>query len=1030
MPSKANKIFCAGCLSKLDISEIKPGSTITCPVCQNEILVNSSTKPKPQEKKKTSSLNKSNTKSKNKSLSAKKAPKLKKEIELKKPKIKHTHEPILKKQKAAESPTKETAQKAIFEKKSNSISHVVNPIRKRKKVQNNATLIIAFSLVFLVIIFIFVAGSSSDSQPPVITANSSTETEQKEEIAEKEKLKKQKEELKNKEIAEKEKLKKQKEERKNKEIAEKEKLEKRKEERKNKEIAEKEKTRQKELDNFLALTNPSQEQRKIFDNLPPASHTHLTQLINKHCIDCHNPKKRKGDLNLAVFNQPSSIFRAYQIIKHSYEYIAHREMPPKGENISEEDQYMLENYFRKIIFSLEGSKPKLSEGATIRRLTPYEYDYTLKDITGLDLKIGETFPGDGGGNQGFSNDANLMSVSPLLMEKMLEAAEAISNYSSFDINKGIVFSLKPPSIPSPSSFANDMQKEKFSLLKGIYKTRFNIEKELPSLMNAVAEYSLKTGNKNLESIASRKRVNLDFLKRAIKYFSSSAGKSEQEHKALKAWRSLRVGNVDEKDQSEAIKHFVNFYNESSRIFADRSNKDRKKHLGMVWNVENLFTLEPKTLSTMLPEAKLLKYQKATAYYNFSKFNSSSKEVYSFAQPLVYQFLYKVYRRPPSELELSIRVKDLLKDSVKFGLPLASRILVIREFSSLNFAFRIESKKSSRIDNYDLASRLSYFIWGGPPDDELYSLADEGKLKDEKVLREQVIRMLKDKKSARLAKHFANQWLQFGDILEIQGPDKKIFKDFNESLAKDMWQETAMCFNYIVKNDRSILEILDADYTIINNRLSRLYGLNQTSSDFRKVYVKDRKRGGILGHASFLAMTSFGKRTSPIIRGNWVLNVILGLKTPPPPMDVPALPEGEVVNEKFSLKEQLKQHRDNAACRSCHKKIDPLGIVLENYDTVGRWRNKYSDGKAKVDSVSEIDGEAFSGPEGLKKYLLDNKVKFLRNLSRKMVSYSLGRSTEFYDNHLINKMIENSIRNNYKFSSLVTTIVLSPQFQHK
>ena len=789
--------------------------------------------------------------------------------------------------------------------------------------------------------------------------------------------------------------------------------------------------RKEELDQFLQLINPPKEKLELFAKLPKVSSVHLKDLMKKHCTECHNERKNKGDLNLDIFNSDIAIYRSYEMIKHSYENVLHGDMPPDEDDLSDSDRAQLLTYLEKLIYTLESKPLNFKKSALIRRLTPYEYDNTIVDITGLDLKIGESFPADGGGNQGFINDAYVMGVSPILMEQYIEAAEQISEYSKYDINKGIYFTKNEEMADSTELFEDTLQKKIF-FAKEIYPSRFSIENSLPNLMRAVAEFYFTTGKKDtLESITKRHNIHQSFIEKGYNYLTSSAGKSDIENKALKKWKSIKRGNVDNKKLNEAIKNFTNVYKASKTILFNRKEKDRSKHIPFIKNIEDIFILSDKEALTKFQGSQYESYKKALEFYRYSRFAEKPKDgknIESYIKPHIRNFLYKVYRRPPTEQELTIRTNDFLNDCITYGIPVAAKILVIREFSSVNFVFRIEKKKTKLINDYDLASRLSYFLWAGPPDDELLSLASKGELNKENILLKQIDRMLRDKRSTRLAKHFANQWLKFGEIISSPGPDSELFSGFDPQLAKDMWQETAMCFNYIVKNDRSILEIIDADYTIINNRLSRIYGLRQNSSSFKKVRVDRKTRGGILGHASFLTMTSLSKRTSPIIRGNWVLTVLLGNTIPPPPMDVPDLPEEEVVNESFTLEQQLAKHRDVAACRGCHKKIDPLGIVLENYDPVGRWRDKYQN--APIVSSAEVEGSTVNGPADLKKHILKNKVQFIRNLSRKLVSYSLGRSIYFYDNFLVNQMIENCIRSNYKFSSLVKTIVLSPQFQHK
>ena len=1059
------KIFCSECNQKLDVSEFKSFSHFPCPVCKNDIVVPKKIgdfflKEKVSEDEECEDfigmkddkdiVVKIFKKKVEGSLGIKACLKMlsEKHGEFKfsefDGQILGSKEGKLSLEKSAEK-KEAKAQSAVAKKSSEKSSKKSSPkarksalkptgdavkavkIKRRSKSNNNVFIIAGVVAAVLVIAFVALSGSSPKEQ------NVNTEVSELSKEKEKVDRKRQRELEKKKELA------RQEEERRKKLESEAEQARLEVENRK-KELAQqkesarlaKEEERKKELEDFLAIVRPSQEKLELFKSLPAVSAPNLKSLMDKHCVECHNAKKNKGDLNLDVFNNQISIYRGYEIIKHGFHSIVHGDMPPDEDDISEEERKHLISYMEKLIYTLESKPGNFNKTALIRRLTPYEYDNTVEDITGLSLKIGESFPADGSGNQGFSNDAYVMGISPILMEKYIEAAEVISAYSTFDINSGISFSKKESAALSADLFENNLRKKIYSSSRKVYPGNFSVESALPKLMKAVSDLYHNTGKKDpLETIAKSYRLYPGFVAKGFKYFSSSAGKSDMEHKALAKWKKLRRGNVNKDELEEAIKEFVDFYKNSSFFIANRRHKDRKKHINLVKNAESLFFLDESSAGVEIQGSRLEEYIKTINYYSYSRYSTNireGKDVYNSVSSFIRKFLYKVYRRPPLEQELAIRSRDFMNDSLTYGFPIAARILIIREFSSLNFAFRIESKRSSEIDNYDLASRLSYFLWAGPPDEELLSLASKGELKKEETLLKQIERMLKDKKSARLAKHFANQWLGFGKILEYEGPSSNLFSGYDKDLAKDMWQETAMCFNYIVKNDRSILEIIDADYTIINGRLSNLYGLGSASSSFKKVSVNTAKRGGILGHASFLTMTSLGQRTSPIIRGNWVLTTLLGVYVPPAPMNVPALPEEEVVNESLSLKQQLAKHRNIAACRGCHKKIDPLGIVLENYDLVGRWRQSYQN--AEIDSESKIGEEVIKGPQDLKKYLLSNKVQFLRNLSKKLISYGLGRSTYFYDNFLVNDMIESAIRNDYKFSSLVKTLVLSPQFQHK
>ena len=899
---------------------------------------------------------------------------------------------------------------------------------KTKPGANNSTAITLGALAAIIILaFLFIPKSSNSAQPknPEVSISSDKKNDEKTKVQNEEKAVSEetagKEEERKKEIeaAEAEKAKKEAEETARKE-----------EERKKEAARIKEEQKKKDLAEFLALIKPSEEQKKKFAVLPPVSNTHLQELMNKSCIDCHNAKKRKGDLDATMFTTAASIYISFERIKDIYSSVKSGDMPPEDEDFPESDKEHLLSYLEKIIFTLESKPPSVPSTAMVRRLTPYEYDYTVQDITGLDLEFADSFPAESSGGQGFVNDAQQLNVSPILMEKYMEAAEKIADFSEFDIIKGFSFSKKPSPLQRPEQYEEELRRQVYSYLKDFYPKNFSVQAFLPKLIQACAE--IQETNKSPEETASKHGLHPLFVQNGLNYFSSLSGKSKTESAILRNWSKLRSAKDDTKVLSEISQQLSTAYSSAVTVLNNRQNKARFEQLGLVYNIESIFTLDKEAAAQYLDEKKIQNYAKVFDLYQFSRFASSVRQgaaVQVHLKPLINDFLSKMYRRPPGEKELNIRVNDVLNDSINLGFPQAVRILVIREFCSFNFFFRIESKRESKIDDYDLASRLSYFLWAGPPDEELLKLAGDKKLAGTEELNKQIDRMLKDKRSARLAKHFAEQWLKLDQILKSSGPEKEIFPGFDKELGKDMWMETAMCFNYIVKNDRSMLELLSSDYTIINNRLSRIYGLNQNSPQFKKVYVKNAQRGGITGHASILTMTSLGKRTSPIIRGSWVLSTLLGTPTPPPPMDVEELPEGEAVTKNFTLKEQLAHHRDNPSCKSCHKKIDPLGFVMENYDTVGRWREEYIN-RSKVDTQTQIDGEAISGPAGLKKYLMDNKTLYIKNLSKKLLSYALGRDIHFYDNFTVNKMIENAMRDDYSFSSLVKTIVSSPQFQHK
>ncbi len=364
--------------------------------------------------------------------------------------------------------------------------------------------------------------------------------------------------------------------------------------------------------------------------------------------------------------------------------------------------------------------------------------------------------------------------------------------------------------------------------------------------------------------------------------------------------------------------------------------------------------------------------------------------------------------------------------------------------SPKFLFRVElddrpdSPAAHPLTDYQLASRLSYFLWNTMPDDELFALAAKNEL--HRNLDAQVRRMLKDEKASSLTESFLTQWLQLR-LLKNVSPDKKLFPDFDEPLRAAMLKETQLCFDAIVREDRSILELIDSNYTYLNERLGRHYGITDTNGNgwprkgkpgdflprdkFVKVTLQDRQRGGVLTQASVLTITSNPTRTSPVKRGKWVLEQILGTPPPPPPPNVPELEEkGQLTG---SLRERMEQHRKNVACANCHARMDPMGFAFENFDAIGKFRSK--DGNFAIDPSGTLpSGQSFKGPGELKQILLSKKDLFTRALAEKLLTYALGRGLEYYDKPAVDRIVAQVAKSDYRFSALVVEITRSDPFR--
>lgn len=405
-----------------------------------------------------------------------------------------------------------------------------------------------------------------------------------------------------------------------------------------------------------------------------------------------------------------------------------------------------------------------------------------------------------------------------------------------------------------------------------------------------------------------------------------------------------------------------------------------------------------------------------------------------AKRILTTLMRRAYRRPVHEKDLQKPMKFYREARVGGGFDAGIELALSSVLVNPQFLFRIERDPAGvapntayRVSDLELASRLSFFLWSSIPDDELLDTAIRGELRKPKVLKQQVRRMLADKRSRTLVTNFAGQWLYLRN-LESMTPNLRLFPDFDDNLRHAFRQETEMFFESILREDRSVLDLLKADYTYLNERLAKHYGIpNVYGSRFRRVMLDaDSKRGGLLRHGSILTVTSYATRTSPVIRGHWVLKNLMGTPPPPPPANVPALKEN-TVSTNLTVRERLAEHRANTACARCHNRMDPIGFSLENFDAVGRWRNIEA-GKPIDVSGRLPDGNRITGVSGLEKGLLDRPEMFVGTLAEKLLTYSLGRGVEHYDGPAIRKIVREAQAEGYRFSSLIMGIATSTPFQ--
>jgi hypothetical protein len=401
------------------------------------------------------------------------------------------------------------------------------------------------------------------------------------------------------------------------------------------------------------------------------------------------------------------------------------------------------------------------------------------------------------------------------------------------------------------------------------------------------------------------------------------------------------------------------------------------------------------------------------------------------------FARRAFRRPIASAEVDRLLRLFMRarargDDFDSAIRLALRPALV----SPSFLYLLEQDRTDvngpyRLSDHELACRLSYFLWSSMPDKELLELADHGRLASTEVLEWQVRRMLADPKSRAMAEDFAGQWLRVGSLADLAEPDKRLFPEYTPELRAAMVEEAVRFFHAIVCDDRPVLELLDAHYTYLNEILARHYGISGvTGQEFRRFELPDRKRGGVLGMAAVLTLTAYPRRTSPVLRGKWVLEELLGTPPPPPPAMVKSLPTDDRIRNGLTFRERLEQHRKKAECAACHARLDPLGFGLENYDVIGRWRDRIQE--KPVDASGKLTtGEDFVGPVALKTILVETKRElFVRNLVERMLAYALRRGVEYYDAPAIKQIMAELEAKDYRGASLVTAVVESFPFQYR
>ena len=742
-------------------------------------------------------------------------------------------------------------------------------------------------------------------------------------------------------------------------------------------------------------------------------------VVKRYCAGCHNATLKSGGLSLDGLD-PATAGQHPQVWEKVVRRLRGRTMPPVGLPRPDEGVYSA------VVASLDASldaaasaKPNPGRSDTFRRLNRTEYQNVIRDLLALDVDVTSLLPQDES-SHGFDN-VTVGDLSPTLLERYLSAAQKISRLAIGITGKqpgGETLTL-PPDLTQEQHF-DDLPLG----TRGGLRTRYTFP------VDAVYEFQLRLArdrNEHVEGLRGEHDVELMLDGERIKLFRVRPPTGGTDHHVVDKDLNVRIA-------VKAGPHVVSAafpMRPSTLIETERQpyqahfNMDRHPRIQpAVYSVSINGPYEAKGPGDTPSRRRLFVCQPA-----------SESEQEPCAKKILSTVMRRAYRRPVNAADLQAPMKFFrearTEGSFDNGIEMALRAVLV----SPEFLFRVEQDpagvpagKAYRLSDLALASRLSFFLWSSIPDDELLTVAAQGKLRQPAALSAQVKRMIADPRSSVLVTNFANQWLYLRNLPSIT-PDMRLFPDFDDNLRQAFRKETELFFESIMREDRSVLDLLGANYTFVNERLAKHYGIpNIYGSRFRRVeFGEQGVRGGLLGQGSILTVTSYATRTSPVIRGKWILDNILGVPPPPPPAAVPALGEKHSGSKFLTMRARLSAHRDNPACSGCHKLMDPAGFSLENYDAVGRWRN--AEEAVPIDAEGGLpDGSKFTGAAGLRQALMRRPDVFATTFTEKLLTYGLGRGVEYYDAPAVRQVTREARANNYKFSSFILGIVNSTPFQ--
>jgi len=775
-------------------------------------------------------------------------------------------------------------------------------------------------------------------------------------------------------------------------------------------------------------------------------------LLDKYCVSCHNGRLKTAGLVLdRDAADVGNVAARGELWEKVLRKVRTQAMPPTGSRRPSPAEYAaLTTSLEQALDSAAAAHPNPGR-PTAHRLNRAEYALAIRDLLGVDVDVRSMLPADDSG-YGFDNVADVLSVSPGLLERYMLAAGKVGRVAVGDPTIPVATATYrvPPLSAQTDRMSEDLPfasrgglsvRHTFPL-DGEYVVKVRLQRTYTELIRGMADpHQLEVRvNRRLVKqfdvggLASRPPADvLKYLQRADEglevRFAAKAGGALVAADFVKEPKlaegiyvpspPLASFEFSGKTDSEAAIDSIQITGPYNGARPDASPSRR-----------NIFVCQPETPASEDGPASA----KAAARPRRSSPETQASED-GCARRIVSTLARRAYRRPvrPEEVDALLRLYE--QGRAEGGFDNGIEWVIERVLVAPDFLFRIEPEPANarpgtpyRISDLALASRLSFFLWSSIPDDELLGLAERGRLHEPSTLDAQVRRMLADDRAGALIANFAGQWLYLRN-LRGHAPDPDLFVDFDDNLREAFQRETELFLQSQLRDDRSVIDLLRANYTFVNERLARHYGISGIyGSHFRRVVLPDDRRAGLLGQGSILTVTSYAHRTSPVVRGKWLLENLLGAPPPPPPANVPALKENNEGGRPTSVRERLEEHRKNPVCASCHSRMDPLGFALENFDAIGRWRSVDESGKPVDASGVLPDGTKFDGPAEFRRVLLTHHDEFVSTLTEKLLTYALGRGLESYDMPAVRAILRQAKADDDRWSSLIRGIVASVPFQ--